>query len=166
MKKILFLIISASAIVLAGADFSLSNNKSGKFKFDAPSEKNAVLFFRARIKLPAPYEAWGANALQLKLNGKPLTSPINKEKFLIDSEVRPQISYPVCAYGKLFVKADSDWEVFNAPNGEIYRNTWLLNQANKTELSNVFYSFAFNFLFYRTCLNRCFCNINSTKFLT
>ncbi|MBE6362653.1 MAG: hypothetical protein E7054_03265 [Lentisphaerae bacterium] len=143
MKKILFLIISASAIVLAGADFSLSNNKSGKFKFDAPSGKNAVLFFRARIKLPAPYEAWGANVLQVKLNGKALTSPINKDKNLVDSEVRPQISYPVCANGKLFVKADSDWEVFNAPNGEIYRNTWLLNQANKTELSNVFYSFAF-----------------------
>ena len=92
MKKILFLIISASAIVLAGADFSLSNNKSGKFKFDAPSEKNAVLFFRARIKLPAPYEAWGANVLQVKLNGKALTSPINKDKNLVDSEVRPQIS--------------------------------------------------------------------------
>ena len=143
MKTLLFSIISASAIVLAGADFSLSNNKSGKFTFNAPSGKNAVLFFRARIKLPAPYEAWGDNVLQVKLNGQTLTSPVNKDKNLIDPEVRPQLTYPVCTNGKLFVKADSDWEVFNAPKSEIYRNTWLLNQANKTELSNVFYTFAF-----------------------
>ena len=66
MKKLLFSIISASAIVLAGADFSLSNNKIGKFTFDAPSGKNAVLFFRARIKLPAPRNILDAALLAAK----------------------------------------------------------------------------------------------------
>ena len=141
MRFWLLLLFSAPFFWVNGADFCLSHNGKSSFKFNAPEGKNAVLFFSARIK--APSEAWGTNALEVKLNGKSLDYPLNKARCLTDPQCVPQKQYPVMEKGRLFVKADSDWEVFNAPAGEIYSNVWVLNQTNKTELSNRFYHFAF-----------------------
>ena len=143
MKKLFLLFFSAAALLASGAEFFLKNGQSCEFRFNAPQGKNAILFFSARLKLPAPLESWGVNALKAELNGTPLTIPLNKGDILVDPQSLPQGKYKTLSDGKFFVKGDSDWEIFNAGSGEIYRNVWLLNQPNKTELSNVFYSFAF-----------------------
>ena len=144
MKKFLLLFLLLPFIYVNGVDYLLKDNRSCVYKFDIQKKKNTLLFFNCRIKLDGNLEAWGANALEIKLNGKTLTLPLNKAKVLLDPQCIPQKAYPVLENNKFFVKADSDWEVFNAPEGEVYSNTWLLNQVNKTELSNVFYSFAFD----------------------
>lgn len=143
MRFWLLLLFSAPFLWLNGADFCLSHSEKSSFKFNAPEEKNAILFFSARIKVPTPLEAWGTHAVEVKLNGKTLIAPVNKPQYLTDPQCVPQKQYPVVQQGRLWVKADSDWEVFNAPAGEIYSNIWILNQTNKTELSNRFYHFAF-----------------------
>lgn len=143
MKNFLLLFLLLPFIYVNGVDYLLKDNKSCVYKFDIQKKKNTLLFFNCRIKLDGNLEAWGANALEIKLNGKTLTLPLNKAKVLLDPQCIPPKAYPVLESNKFFVKADSDWEVFNAPEGEVYSNTWLLNQVNKTELSNVFYSFAF-----------------------
>ncbi len=142
--KYLLLTALLLAFSVSGKDFLLKNGQSGEYRFDAPAGSHPVLFLRARIKLPAPHEAWGAHALELKLNGEPLAAPLNKTGTLLDPQTRPWTSVPVCGPdGRWFVKADSDWTVFNAPGHALYRNTYSLNQVNRTELNNVFYSFAF-----------------------
>ncbi|MBE6377276.1 MAG: hypothetical protein E7051_00495 [Lentisphaerae bacterium] len=143
MKKIFILIVSAVVVLLNAADFSLKDGQKKAFRFDAPEGKNAILFFHARIKLPHPAESWGKNVLEVKLNGKTLVAPLNKSEYLFDPQTVPYGKYKVCDSGRLFLKGDSDWEVFNAGKGELYSNIQLLNQTNKSELSNVFYSFAF-----------------------
>ena len=143
MKKFLLLFLILPFIHVNGVDYLLKNNNSCSYKFNAPAKKNVLLFFNCRIKLNGKLEAWGANVLEIKLNGKTLSLPVNKDKVLWDPQCVPQKAYPVLVDNKFFVKADSDWKAFNGQEGDIYSNTWILNQVNKTELSNVFYSFAF-----------------------
>ncbi|MBO7328516.1 MAG: hypothetical protein J6W00_07080 [Lentisphaeria bacterium] len=143
MKKNLILFFSAVIVLCNAADFSLKNGQTRELRFDKPAGKNVLLFFSARIKLPASLESWGKNILEVKLNGKTLSDPVNKEEFLFDPQAVPYGKVKTCDNGRLFVKGDSDWEVFNAAAGEIYSNVWVLNETNKSELSNVFYSFAF-----------------------
>lgn len=141
--KILFLLLLAAAGLPGGAGFLLQNGQTREVKFTVPAGKQVILFFSARIKLPTPLESWGVNALEVKLNDRQLPAPLNKGAELIDPQSLPQKKSPLLADGRFWVKGDSDWEVFNAPEGEIYSNIWLLNQTNKRELSNVFYTFAF-----------------------
>jgi|GEM_PF-3665839 len=144
MKHLLLTAALLLTVCAPGKDFLLKNGQSGVCRFDAPKGKNPVLFLRARIKLAAPQEAWGVHALELKLNGQPLGAPLNKAEQLVDPQVMPETAVPVRnAAGLWFVKADSDWIAFNAPSREIYSNTRSLNHVNRTELNNVFYSFAF-----------------------
>ena len=143
MKRLLFLLLFFAAAAGWGKDLILKNSQSGTFRFDAPDGKNQFLFFRARIKLPPPCEEWGFHALELKLNGRELALPVNKPEKLVDPQPLAQPSYPVRdRAGRLFVKADSDWTVFNAPRGEVYSSTWTMNGVNRIELNNVFYNFA------------------------
>ena len=139
--SVLFLLFSFAA---SGKDFVLKNGQRTVYRFDAPAGKNTLLFFRARLKLPAPAEAWGFHALSLKLNNNTLRQPYNKSDKLIDPQNNPVTETAICdSMGKLFIKADSDWHVFNAPAGQVYSNTHELNQVNQTELNNVFYTYVF-----------------------
>lgn len=144
MKKTIILIFLLAAFITAGKDYILKNNQSAVYRFDAPAGKHALLFFRARIKLPSPAEAWGFHALEVKLNGKTLKAPCNKAEKLIDPQNTPPTETAVCdSAGKLFLRADSDWQTFNASSGDVYSNTQRMNQVNQTELNNVFYNFVF-----------------------
>ena len=143
MKRLFFLLLIFAAAAGWGKDLILKNGQSGAFRFDAPAGKNRILFFRARIKLPPPCEGWGFHALELKLNGQALPLPVNKPEKLVDPQTLANRSYAVRdTAGRLFVKADSDWTVFNAPLTGVYSNTRSLNSVNRVELNNVFYSFA------------------------
>ena len=100
-----------------------------------------VVFIKSRLTLPTGEEL-GKHCLKIDFNGSKKLTLLNRPQIFTDSQTG--LTMPVVdAHGYYLVKADADYQPFNAAAGEPYSDTYCLNRAFSAESANRMYCYTF-----------------------